>query len=116
MKTIKNLDQLYRLAGTHQVTVQELINKRTRLTKNGWQQIKLGAELLNELPGIVAEILGGHGVTQNRIADKVRYSRPQHWGLDRILLSQYGKRPARFSYCAGQDMPWELNCIRATIK
>ena len=44
------------------------------------------------------------------------YARPQHWGLNRVLLEQYNDSAPRFNYCAGQDYTAETNTIRKALK
>jgi len=43
------------------------------------------------------------------------YSRPQHWGLSRIVIEKHGEE-ARLAYIAGQDYPTEIATIRNAIK
>lgn len=116
MKTLKNLDQVYKLAGKHQVTAQELLNDRLYIDGKGWSEVKLTPEFRVNLVNNILDILGGRTNTRQQMERRLMFEKPQHWGLGRILLSNYNNKGARLSYCAGQDMTWELREIRNALK
>lgn len=116
MKTINTYDELYTATTGHQVTAQEVINGRTMIAGEGWQAVAFTPDFKDQFCKDISESLGGFKVTQQRIYSVLKYSRPQHWGLQRFLLAKYDESPAYFSYCAGQDMPYELKMIRAALK
>ena len=95
----------------HQVTAQEIINRRTFLDGE-WQTIDLTDRCEDELVSSILDVLGGWTKNQARMSRVLRNSRPQHWGLTRIFIEKFGDSPVRVSYCAGQDYPWELRQIR----
>jgi len=98
------------LSGQH--SAQELINERVYLINEGWSSIAYSSELKEEIINLIVETLGGRNSTKSAIRNVLRYSKPQHWGLSRILLVQYENSPPRLSYCAGQDYVSETNTIR----
>lgn len=100
----------------HQVTAQELINQRTYITGEGWQNIDLAPKFRQKLAEDIAACLGGRENTRNSIANTIRHGRPQHWGLGRIFIEQHNGNAPRLSYCAGQDHPSEIKTIRNAIK
>lgn len=95
-----------------QITAQQLINKRIYLKSQGWTSIELSDELMENIISQIVETLGGRNSTKSSIKNVLRYSKPQHWGLNRILLEQYDNSEPCFKYCAGQDYTWETNTIR----
>jgi len=109
MKTFNTLDEIFDNA-TGQITAQQLINERAHICGE-WQNIKLSDELKRELSILITEICGGQEKTKSYVKYTLNNSSPQHWGLDRIILSRYGAT-AKFSYCAGQDYLSELSTIR----
>lgn len=115
MKTFKTLEQIKKFE-VQQVTAQQLLNGRMYLKNKGWNNIKLTDELKEVIINSIVEILGGQRKTKEIIYRKLHNEKPQHWGLDRIFISQYKKHPARLSYCAGQDYTWEVREIRNAIK
>lgn len=114
MKTYNTLDEIFKDARTHQVTAQELLNGRTHV--NGeWQAIALSNSLRKQICECLSEMFGGRKGTKQRVYTTLMYSRPQHWGLARAVISDYGKG-ARLEYMAGQDQPWENKEIRNALK
>lgn len=113
MKTpiFTNLDEIFVAAGTHQVTAQEVLNRRSYVFGE-WQEISITDDLKNEIIEEIVQTAGGRNATKNSARYCLRYERPRHWALDRFLLSKYGENTARFSYCAGQDMTWEMSNLR----
>lgn len=95
----------------HQVTAQEIINRRSFLDGE-WQTIDLTDRCEDEFISAVLDILGGWTKNQIRMGYVLRRSKPQHWGLGRIFIEKFGDSPARVTYCAGQDYPYELKQIR----
>ena len=79
-------------------------------------KIKLTDELKEQICDQVSELLGGHHSTRVKVYNNLMSNTPQHWGLDRILVEQYGKSPAKLKYCAGQHYSEELNTIRTFLK
>lgn len=115
MQTFNTYAEILAASG-NQVTGQELINRRLYLKDGGWQTIELSENLADTLARDISNILGGRIATKKAVYNTLVYSKPQHWGLSRILLEQYGDSPARLSYCAGQDYTWECNAIRSKLK
>jgi len=115
MKTIKSLKQIERLSGSHQVTAQELINGRLYTEKEGWIDIQLTNDFKEEFISAISEMYGGYKETKRRIKNTLRYEKPQHWGLTRTVIYNYGKGP-RWTYITGQDQSWENREIRNYLK
>ena len=112
-KLFNSYDEVMDTTQGHQVTAQELINRRTYI--NGqWENIELSPAFHTVICCDIAQILGGREKTQKSVLSSLLYSRPQHWGLSRIFLENYGK--IRLAYCAGQDYPSEIRTIRAALK
>lgn len=113
---INTFEQFKVLAGkNHQITAQEVINGRSYI--NGqWQEVNFSDSFKDAFILSIITLLGGWERTKFDIANTLRYSKPQHWGLGRIFLEQYGESPARWNYCAGQDYPAELQTIRKALK
>lgn len=109
-----SLDQIYEDAQPHQVTGQELLNGRTHICGQ-WQVINLSDELREQVISKIAETAGGRQATKVKVYNALRYGRPQHWALSRFLLVKYSN-PAHFSYCAGQDMTYEMRDLRNSLK
>lgn len=99
-----------------QITGQQLINRRVYLKGEGWANIEFTDELREQICNDIAETLGGRNATKQSIKNTLRYGTPQHWGLSRILLSQYGNGTPRLKYCAGQDYRAETKAIRNYLK
>jgi hypothetical protein len=114
-KLFSNLSEILNNTST-QVTAQQLINRRIYINGEGWQDIELTDEFNNNLAEQIAETLGGHRATKESIKYTLMYARPQHWGLNRVLLEQYNDSAPRFNYCAGQDYTTETNTIRKALK
>lgn len=108
------LDELFKAAGTHQVTAQEILNGRSHV--NGqWQEIEIPHTLRGQVCQRLSEIFGGVKATQERVYAHLMNEQRQHWGLKRVFLEKYDG-PAFLSYCAGQDMPAEIKAIRNDLK
>ena len=113
---INSLQEIYDLAGSHQITGQELFNQRTYIDGKGWTAIKLTYEFKQWLANEIAIRLGGRYNTINDVRRALMgVHPPQHWGLQRFLVADYGKG-AYISYCAGQDQTWESNQIRKYLR
>ena len=119
MKTYKNLDEIYEDTRPHQVTVRELLNGRTYFNGHGerleWGEINMTPELRDIICRTVADKVGGYKETKDSVFYRLKWERPQHWGLDRFVIEKYSK-DAYISYIAGQDMPWEMREIRKSLK
>jgi hypothetical protein len=114
MYLFDSLEQVYAQCNSgqrHQITAQEIINRRTFID-GSWQTIELTSKCEDEFISAILDVLGGWTKNQPLMARVLRNSRPQHWGLSRILFEKYGDSPLRISYCAGQDYPYELKQIR----
>ena len=110
-RTYKNLNSLAK--NVQQLSVQQLINKRAYFNTgvNGYDYFNF--ELTDDLINDIVDILGGTSRTKENIFYTLKNDTPQHWGLGRIF---YSPRTKRFSYCAGQDYPVELNQIRTFLR
>lgn len=111
MKTFSTLDELFAAANGHQVTGQELINGRTHVFGE-WQDILLSDALKNEVICQISELFGGRETSKSYIRYNLRSSKPQHWGLSRVVISKYKDSPARLEYITGQDFTYESRVIR----
>lgn len=111
MKTIKSLEQAYKLA-EQQVTAQDLLNGRMYVKGEGWSSVKLDAEFREKLIQTLSGLFGGHTKTKKAILWTLTYDKPQHWGLGRVVVEKYGDKPAFLSYIAGQDATFEYGLIR----
>lgn len=110
------LTDLYNAVGENgQVTAQQIINERINLVGQGWTNVEVSSNLKVEVAEIVSELLGGFKKTKESVRFNLLHTRPQHWGLDRIILCKRGERMF-FSYCAGQDYPSEIKTIRNAVK
>jgi hypothetical protein len=109
------LDEIFKAAGTHQVTAQELLNGRSRLNDK-WQEFQIPHTLRGQICQRLSEIFGGVKATQERVYSHLMNEQRQHWGLKRVFLEKYSDKPAFISYCAGQDMPAEIKEIRNSLK
>ena len=115
MRTFKNLNEVFEAAKPHQVTAQELLNGRTYLDVNGWTEIKISEKLKETIISTIAENAGGRENTKIKTYRTLRMERPQHWAIERFLLSRYPQVKngnAYLSYCAGQDQTWEMRELR----
>lgn len=108
MKIFKTLEEVYKATQPHQVTVQELINGRTKI-EGEWQEFRLDDNLMNAIAFTVANKLGGIKRTKDHIENVILFRRPQHWGLERFVLKNY--HSVCISYIAGQDQPTEMKVI-----
>lgn len=109
------LDELFEAARPHQVTGQEILNGRSRVFDQ-WQEIAISEELREQVINRIVDQSGGRHTTKAAVYRTLRNGRPQHWALSRFLLSKYGDRPAHLSYCAGQDMTYEMKQLRNDLK
>jgi hypothetical protein len=114
-KIFKTLDEVFIAAGSHQVTAQELLNGRSYVFGE-WQEVQISNDLREEIIEMIVETAGGRGRTKSDTKYRLRNERPQHWAIDRFLLSKYGNSPAHLSYCAGQDQIWEMRNLRNYLK
>jgi len=110
-RTYKNLNSLAK--NVQQLSVQQLINKRAYFNTGKSGHNDFNFELTDDLINDVVDILGGTPRTKENIFYTLKNDTPQHWGLGRIFYSETTKR---FSYCAGQDYPAELNQIRTFLR
>lgn len=118
MKTLKNLKEVFAVAD-NQVTAQELLNGRLYLKGKGWSNITISDQLKETIISTIVETAGGREQTKVKMYAKMRNSRPQHWAIDRFLLSCYKNvrnGEPYFSYCAGQDQTWEMKELRNFLK
>ena len=96
-----------------QITLENILHCRAYHKNHGW--IDINNLMSDELVDEIAHLLGGNRDTKARIRSVLSYagSSLNHWGLRRIL---YSPKTDRFSYCAGQDYPYELRQIRNYLK
>ena len=115
MKNIQTLDELFERAGNHQVTAQEVLNGRTHIDGE-WQAVEFSEKLKEAVICKILSSAGGWSQTQVQMGRTLRNERPQHYALARFLLCKYGVREANFTYCAGQDMTYEMKDLRNKLK
>lgn len=115
MKTINSFQQAHDLDKTHQVTAQELLNGRTYISPEGWQNIELTDNFKMQLCNCLSKLYGGRKATKKAIYRHLMNERRQHWGLSRTVIKDYGKG-ARLVYITGQDQTFEYNAIRTALK
>jgi hypothetical protein len=114
MKTFNTLQELYDATQPHQVTAQHVINRRAWV-EGEWQDIELSPELHQSMCDDISELFGGRQATKDAIYRRLYRERPQHWGLDRTVIFDYG-RGAKWRYITGQDQTWEDRQIRNDLK
>ena len=117
MKTIIwDYEDLLKFGGENQVTAQQVINQRLYNKVTSWTDVIIDGELLSKMANEVSQLLGGRGVTREAVDRNLFFNKPQHWGLERIVLEQYGDNPPRWAYIAGQDYTAEVRTIRNYLK
>ena len=110
----ETLDQL-KAAESGQITAQEILNGRAHV--NGqWQSIEMSDDLRAEVIEAIVTLVGGRGDTPNRVRRCLSIERPRHWALDRFFIHKYGDKPAKLSYCDGQDQKQEMRLLRDYLK
>jgi len=75
-------------------------------------------ELTDQDKKDIAGVLGGRGYSKtaiNRFLNSFPNIGLSAWWLERIMYNTYQGK-GRWSYCAGQDYPHELNLIRKDIR
>ena len=110
----ETLDQL-KAAESGQITAQQILNGRAHVNGH-WQDIEISDELRTEVINAVVALVGGRGDTPATVRRTLRRERPQHWALDRFFVEKYGDKPAKLSYCAGQDQTQEMRLLRDYLK
>ncbi len=115
MKTLKNLNQVAKLAAGNQTTLQSLLNGRIYIPQTGWTDVKITPEFRKELSAMAAEIFGGHENTKKAVRISLQRENRQHWGLSRTIVSTYDGDTG-LEYIPGQDMTAELRAIRNALK
>lgn len=117
MKTIIwDYEDLLKFGGENQVTAQQVVNQRLYNKETGWADVVIDGELRSKMANQVSQLLGGRGDTRDAVDRNLYFNKPQHWGLERIVLEQYGDNPPRWAYIAGQDYPAEVRTIRNYLK
>jgi hypothetical protein len=114
--TLNNYKDVFKyVSNTHQVTVQELLNGRTRGGKrDNWVNVNVSDELREQVIDDLLDTLGGRETTKGKIRSLLSYHTPQHWGLNRMHIVKRSNGIV-VSYCAGQDYPAELAQIRKDL-
>jgi hypothetical protein len=110
----EKLDELFTATEGRQINAQEILNGRAHILGQ-WQSITLSNKLRDEVVESVASSVNARGENKFRVLRCLRNEHPQHWALERFFLDKYGDRPARLSYCAGQDMTWEMAQLRKKL-
>ena len=117
MKTIIwDYKDLLKFGEENQVTAQQVVNQRLYNKVTGWTDVIIDGELLSKMANEVSQLLGGRHATRDAVDRNLFFNKPQHWGLERIVLEQYGDNPPRWAYIAGQDYPSEVRAIRNYLK
>tara|TARA_R110000868_G_scaffold96843_4_gene266317 strand:- start:1266 stop:1628 length:363 start_codon:yes stop_codon:yes gene_type:complete len=110
----ETLNDLFAATEGRQINAQEIFNGRAHVFGQ-WQEITVSDALRNEVVEHVASSANARGNNKFRVLRCLRNERPQHWTLERFFLDKYGDRPARLSYCAGQDMTYEMAQLRKKL-
>lgn len=113
MKRFETLQEIWDASESHQISAQQIINKRL-FVGGEWQNVEISRALMLEISQEIADLLGGRGTTKEDVKYTLINATPQHWGLGRIFLENYST--LRFSYCGGQDYPAEIKQIRNYLK
>lgn len=90
---------------TKQLTAQEVLDGRFCHIKHGWINCKLELDAMEVFFQDMLAIIGGK--KRNVVSTAIRYRRPNHWTLKRIIWSN-----GHWQYYAGQDYTSELNQLR----
>lgn len=120
-KKLNTLQQVINVSKHNEVSVQQIINGRIH-TKTGWKSFDISREVRKEVALKTIQILGGRATTQKQIYNRLMYSKPQHWGLGRIIFKgikspiDKRKKIIVYSYTAGQDYVVEIRAIRNELK
>ena len=106
-RNIKRLNK-----NTNQLTFQELTNDKYYHNTKGWIKTGLKDQEYNELCELIVDgIIGGR--KKEYITNRLRWRNTHHWTLERIFFNSYDNyKTIYISYCAGQDMTWEMNKLR----
>ena len=109
MSVISNYKELVSFSKS-QITAQGVLNGRLYGSFAGesacWQSVIFSPDFREKVINDLCGLYGG------RKKERVKYSLsrsspPQHWALSRTFYDN-----ERWSYCAGQDYPSELNDLR----
>ena len=104
--TERTLQQL--VETTTQLTADEILNNRYHNNKIGWTETRLSFDEKQKALDMIAAKIGGRKPGQIRRAlDR----RPNHWAIKRFIFAIYNEK-LMCSYCAGQDMSWEMADLR----
>jgi hypothetical protein len=99
-----------------QVKAQDVLNGLIKINGD-WKKIELTDELRETFLHQISGLYGGTEKTQEKIYNRLKYGKPQHWGLSRTVLSKYkGDSTAYFEYIAGQWCTVEKQEIRNDLK
>ena len=85
---ISSFKELLTLGKGHQLTAQEIINGRTYINGN-WETVSFADDFLDQILPLIAECLGGQNKTKRMVLNSLKWSRPQHWGLQRVFFREY---------------------------
>lgn len=113
MVEIKTLEQAYEVGAGSQVTAQMLLNGRMKVN-GSWESVDV-QELKPVIADIIVNRLGGKADTRRRVLSVLLYGRPQHWGLNRFIVSKYEDKVV-LEYCAGQEQTREFAELRNHLK
>lgn len=111
MKQVSNWEELLKESKGGQLTAQNIINRRVFSKKDGWHDIHIESDFFKEICWQIADTLGGWQKTKINVSWALRNERPQHWGLERVIIESYDGK-ITMSYFAGQDWNAETNQIR----
>lgn len=111
MKTKRNYKNIDSLKDkVMQLNLYHLMSQSISIQGAGW--IKINDLLTDDLINQIADLLGGHLKTKQKIKSVLKNQKFSAWYLDRIIYSFNRKR---FEYVAGQDYPSELQEIRKDL-
>ena len=108
-RTYKNIDNLAK--NVSQVTAQTLISQRAYFNGVGWEEIN--NLMTDEIAQEIADLLGGRNATKETIVRVLTTQRFSAWYLERII---YDEKRKQWTYCAGQDYPYEIKQIRNDLR
>lgn len=111
---VNSYEEILKLS-KEQFTAQDFLDRQVFTEKKGWVKLEYSSEMRENFSIEISELLGGWEKTKNCIYSFLRYNRVNHWGLQRIMLTERSEGFG-WHYCSGQDYPSEIKTIRNFLK